>query len=62
MNLVYGWCVERVNPDKREEWDSLLTAALPGQEKARPTEQQAADEGSAFMATMAMHAARTTAV
>lgn len=36
----------------------MLTAALPGQEKAAPTEQQIESEGADFMAAMAMHQAR----
>lgn len=58
MNCVYGWCVERIDPEKREEWDMMLSAALPGQEKAEPTEQQMEQEGADFMAAMAMHQAQ----
>lgn len=61
MNLVYGWCVERVAEDKREEWDAQLTAALPGREKAEPTPFVAEQEAADFMATMAAHQARTKA-
>jgi len=56
MNCVYGWCVERV--EKRDEWDAMLTAELPGREKAKPTEQQMEQEGADFMATMMAHQAR----
>lgn len=59
MNLVYGWCVERVEEKKREEWDSMLEAALPGQEKVAPTERQIESEGADFMAAMAMHQRQT---
>lgn len=61
MNLIYGWCVERVQPEKREEWEMMLETPLPGLEKAEPTPFQAEDEAADFMATMAMHQARTTA-
>jgi len=57
MNLVYGWCVERIDPEKREEWDALLNDPLPNQvvQRAAPTPFQAEDEGASFMATLAMH-------
>ena len=58
MNLVFAWCVERIESDKREQWEMMLSEPLPGQEKIAPTPFQAEDEGADFMATMAMHAAR----
>jgi len=60
MNLVYGWCIARIDPEKREEWDVMLTDPLPNQvqKKAEPTPFQAEDEAASFMATMAMHAAQ----
>jgi hypothetical protein len=60
MNLVHGWCIERIEPDKREEWHAMLTEPLPGQveQRAEPTPFQAEDEAAAFMATMAMHQAQ----
>jgi len=60
MNLVYGWCVQRVEPEKRADWDALLSEPLPHQvaRKAEPTPFQAEDEASDFMATMAMHQAQ----
>lgn len=58
MNLVFAWCVERIEPEKREQWEMMLTEPLPGMEKAAPTSIQAEDEGADFMAAMAMHQAR----
>ena len=60
MNLVFAWCVARIDPEKREQWEIELSAALPGQieQKAPPTPFQADDEAQAFMATMAMHQAQ----
>lgn len=58
MNLVYGWCIAHIEPDKRVEWEAMLTEPLPGQEKAPPTPFQAEDEADAFMATLAMHQSR----
>jgi hypothetical protein len=55
MNLVYGWCVERIDPEKREEWDVMLTDPLPGREKAAPAPFQVEQEAESFMATLAMH-------
>lgn len=62
MNIVYGWCVERIDHEKRVEWDAMLREPLQGREAAPPTQFQAEDEAADFMATMAMHqrvAART---
>jgi len=39
----------------------MLTDPLPGREKTQPAPFQVEDEGAAFMATMAMHAAQRTA-
>jgi hypothetical protein len=58
MNCVYGWCVERVDPEKREQWEAELTAVLPGREKAKPTDRQLEQEGADFMAAMMAHNAR----
>lgn len=55
MNLIYGWCVERIDPEKREEWDAMLTDPLPGRETTQPAPFQVEDEGASFMATLAMH-------
>jgi hypothetical protein len=60
MNCVYGWCVERIEYDKREEWEAQLTAELPGREKAKPTEQQIEQEGADFMAAMMAHQQRAS--
>jgi len=62
MNLVFAWCVERIDPEKREQWEAQLVEPLPGQEKAPPTPFQAEDEAADFMATMAMHQAQTQRV
>jgi hypothetical protein len=55
LNCVYTWCVERIPNDKREEWENMLEAPLPGREKAAPSEAQMEREGSDFMAAMQMH-------
>jgi hypothetical protein len=61
MNLVYGWCVKYMDPEKREEWQAMLEAPLPGQERAKPTPFTAAQEGADFMAAMAAHQTRQPA-
>jgi hypothetical protein len=58
MNLVFGWCVAHIEPEKREQWEIMLSDPLPGQEKAPPTPFQAEDEAADFMSTLAMHQAR----
>lgn len=57
MNLVYAWCVERIETDKRAQWEAQLAEPLPGQEKEQPTPFEAEQEASDFMATMAMYQA-----
>jgi hypothetical protein len=44
-----------MNPEKREDWDQMLTAPLSGARPAQATEQQVEQEGSDFMAALAMH-------
>lgn len=58
MNLVFAWCVERIEPEKREQWEMMLTEPLPGMETAPPTPIEAEQEGMDFMSTMAMHQTR----
>lgn len=57
-NAVYAWCVERILPDDREKWDAMLTAPLPGQEKAKATDAEIEAEGAAFLAVMNFEAQR----
>jgi hypothetical protein len=47
-----------IDPQRREQWDTELNAALPGREKVAPTPFQEEQEAADFMATMAMHQAR----
>jgi len=49
--------VARIEPDKREEWDAMLTAPLPGRETRR-SEVADEDEGRAFLGLMAQVGAR----
>ena len=58
LNLVYAWCVHRIAPERREEWDAMLTAPLEGQVQA--TDRQIEQEGDDFMAAMAMHTQLTS--
>jgi hypothetical protein len=57
MNFIYAWAIERV--EKRDEWNAMLSAPLPGQEKAGPTPFESETEAADFMATMQMHQTRT---
>jgi hypothetical protein len=43
--------VQHLDPEKREEWDAMLAAPLPGQER-RATPSTVEAEGEAFMALM----------
>lgn len=52
LNYVYGWAVKRIDPEKREEWDAMLEAPIPGL-STEPSEAQIEAEGQSFMALMA---------
>jgi hypothetical protein len=47
-----------MGPEDREKWDLLLTAPLPGMEKAGASDAEAESEGAAFMALMTAEAQR----
>lgn len=53
-NLVYGWCVQWLNAEKREKFDHDLTAPLPGLPPTRVSPATVETEGEAFMAVLAM--------
>lgn len=53
LNCVFTWCLERIDPEKREEWIAMLEAPLPGDEKMAPTPETIEEEGASFMAFMA---------
>lgn len=59
LNCVYAWCVQRLDPERREEWEMNLTAPLQQvggtQPVERVTEKVAEVEGAAFMAAMALN-------
>jgi hypothetical protein len=52
LNCVYTWCLARLDPEKREEWDAMLMAPLDPSKKAKPTDAQIEAEGADFMALM----------
>jgi hypothetical protein len=56
--MIYAWCVERVEPDKLEQFLIELEAPMPGREKAAPSQRQVELEGADFMAAMQMHQTR----
>lgn len=49
LNRVFTWCVERLDPEKREEWEAMLMSPLPGIE---PSPREIEAEGENFMALM----------
>lgn len=56
LNCVYAWCIERVDPEKREEWIVALDNPLPGESVREHVSEAAAEmEGSMFMAAMQQH-------
>lgn len=52
LNCIYAWCVDRIDPETREEWDMMLSAPLPGRE-AKPSPAELEADGASFMALMA---------
>lgn len=53
LNAVYVWCLERIEPEKLEQWLFQLSAPLPGEEdKVSETTQEV--EGDAFMNAMSL--------
>jgi hypothetical protein len=58
-NLIYAWCVQWMDAEKREQWDYELSAPLPGADPHRVSEQQVEQEAADFMATLAMHQGMT---
>lgn len=60
LNCVYTWCLERIPPDKREQWEMMLEAPLPGKEKV-VTERQLELESEGFMGLLAMQQAKKEA-
>lgn len=51
MNLVYSWCIERVDPDSLEEWLFDLDDLLPWQDATSEAAVNA--ESESFMSMMA---------
>lgn len=49
-NLIYFWIVKRIDPDKREEFEAMLTSPIPGRERRSELLDDA--DGEAFMAMM----------
>jgi hypothetical protein len=54
-NAVYTWTIERIDPDKREEWIQMLNEPLEGTSPREPTPSQVEAEGASFMAFMGEH-------
>ena len=54
LNCVYAWCIERIEPDKLDDWKFQLEAPIPGHEAAA-TDMTRETEGVAFMDFMEQH-------
>jgi hypothetical protein len=53
---VWAWCIDRIDPEKLEDWIIQMNEPLPSQMrngKPQPTEAQLQAEGESFMALMA---------
>lgn len=46
---MYVWALERLEPDKREEWIMLLDEPLPWAVEKAPSPEQLEREGADFM-------------
>lgn len=51
LNLVYAWCIERIPPDKLDEWISDLHDLLPWQDSTSSAAEEL--ESASFMNMMA---------
>lgn len=49
FNAVFAWCVERIDPEKREEWEMQLNEPFYND---TPTQAQLEREAEGFMALM----------
>jgi hypothetical protein len=53
LNVVYTWTLDRLPPEKREEWVMTLNDPLPGESPSKTlTAAEVEDEGAGFMAAM----------
>lgn len=50
LNLVYAWCVERMDPEKLDEWNAELLELLPWQDS--DSDAGADIESNSFMSMM----------
>lgn len=50
LNYVFLWCLERIEPDRREEWKMELESPLDP--AAEPTEAEMEEDGAMFMAAL----------
>lgn len=40
LNFAWQWCMDRLDPEKREEWIMQMETPLPGATTKEPTEAQ----------------------
>lgn len=53
LNCVRAWCLDRIEPEKREEWLAMLEMPLPWRPDAEPSQETLEREGQDFMNFMA---------
>lgn len=58
VNHIYAWCIERVQPDQREEWEMMMRQPLPGTAREKPSPFTEEEEAQGFMALMAQTAGK----
>lgn len=49
LNIVRWWGLERIEPDKREQWEFDLDSPLPWETDREPSPEQLEREGQDFM-------------
>lgn len=50
LNVIYRWALQRIDPEKREQWEFDLDAPLPWEKADRaPTQEQLEREGQDFL-------------
>jgi len=48
LNAIYMWCVQRIEPDKLDQWRSQLWGPIPGRAVTQATVEQDLEQFAAF--------------
>lgn len=48
LNAIFVWCIQRIEPDKLNEWRFQLEKPLPGQQMTQASAEQDMEAFAAF--------------